>query len=61
MSKSVDGWGVSERLTPGTLRIDVRTTTRAGVKALVVRLALYGVIPPKLATYIIHVAGLRNA
>lgn len=61
MSKSAGGWGGSEPLSPRILRIDIRTTTRAAAKALVVRLALCGVIPPMLAMYVIRFAGLRNA
>jgi hypothetical protein len=34
---------------------------RASVKALIVRLALWGVIPARLATWLIRVGGLRDA
>jgi hypothetical protein len=49
------------KATPKTFRSPHLTVIQAGVKALIVRVALWRVIPARLATWLIQRGGLKDA
>ena len=60
MNKKTKGLNGGDRPTQKTPDGNNPTAIRSSIKAIIVRLAIYGLIPAGLATYLIQRGGLKH-